>query len=252
MGKEHSRASSSYYLVIMVLSELIEKRGEFELKYTFPNLFSPTLNSWLSVNCRKDQSYPESRVQSIYLETNLADSYQEKVNSDFFKTKYRVRWYETLDRNPYEKTDIVSVFLENKMKIGTKRLKNRWLSKSSFAKLKSERLNSDFHGGWYQLFSDKNEEIIPFLQPFIQISYTRKRFVEVSTNTRISLDYDIRVEKTNSTLLPRPHNIALETGVFEVKSDSNSPPSSLAYLTSNLVSKANFSKYEQCVTSLEV
>lgn len=235
----------------IVLSKLLEDKGEFELKYTFPNNCRAILESWLSVSCRRDKSYPTSTVQSIYLETTLAESYQEKVNSDFFKTKYRVRWYETGDGRPFAKTDNVPVFLENKMKIGAKRLKKRWVTETSFDRLKHENLNSRFHGTWYGRFSDNKEETIPYLQPFLQISYIRKRFVDSITGTRISLDYDIRVEKTNATLLPPANNIALDCGVFEVKSKSNSPPPFLAYLTNNLVKKASFSKYGQCISSLE-
>ncbi len=95
-----------------MLSKLLEEKGEFELKYTFPNHCRAILESWLAVSCKRDKSYPTSIVQSIYLETTLAESYQEKVNSDFFKTKYRVRWYETEDGRPFVQTDNVPVFLE--------------------------------------------------------------------------------------------------------------------------------------------
>lgn len=235
-----------------MLTKLLEKKGEFEIKYTFPNLCRGMLESWLLVNYKKDPSYPESRIHSIYLETSLADSYQEKANSDFFKTKYRVRWYENRYGRPFVEGATVPVFLENKMKIGSKRLKNRWVVKENFDSLKAHNLNSHFHTRWYEMFKENKEEIIPNLQPFIEISYTRKRFIESITQTRLSLDYDIRVEKTNSFLLPPPPKIAMDVGVFEVKSKSNCPPQSLAYLTTNLVNKANFSKYEQCVSMVEI
>ncbi len=236
----------------MNLTKLIEKKGEFELKYTFPNHSRATLESWLAVNCKKDPSYPESRVHSIYLETNLAESYQEKVNSDFFKTKYRVRWYEDKFGQPYSGGPDVPVFLENKMKIGSKRLKNRWMTEAPFASLKSQNLNAVFHQQWYKLFCENKKEAVPNLAPFIEISYTRKRYIDSITKTRLSLDYDIRVTRTNPTLLPPPSNIALEIGVFEAKSNSNCPPQSLAYLTNNLVKKANFSKYGTSVSSVEM
>lgn len=236
----------------MTLAKLLEKKGEFELKYTFANHSRATLESWLLVNCKKDTSYPESRVHSIYLETNLAESYQEKVNSDFFKTKYRVRWYEDKFGRPFVDGLTVPVFLENKMKVGSKRLKNRWIAETNFNKLKSSHLNSVFHQRWYKMFIENRGEAVPNLQPFIEISYTRKRFIDTITNTRLSLDYDIRVERTNPILLPPSHNTHLDVGVFEVKSKSNCPPQSLAYLTTNLVKKANFSKYGQCVSFVEI
>ena len=79
--------------------------------------------------------YPESRVQSIYLEAADARSYYEKVNSDFFKTKFRVRWYETKEGRPYSDDNQVPVFLEKKMKVGAKRLKRRCRKKSTSFRL---------------------------------------------------------------------------------------------------------------------
>ena len=233
-----------------MLSQLIEKKGEFELKYTFPNFLSPILNSWLNTNCRKDTKYPESKVQSIYLETLNSDSYQEKLNSDFFKTKYRVRWYETQDMTENADLDHYPIFLEKKMKVGAKRLKDRWITQSNFENLKQNELASKFHQNWHELVAEK--ETVPYLYPFIQISYTRKRFIDSFSGARFSLDYDICVEKTNSLMLPPPQLEPLESGVFEVKSDSDTPPFSIQYLVENLAKKNTFSKYERCVSSLDI
>ena len=233
-----------------MLSKLIEKNGEFELKYTFPNFLSPTLESWLKINCRKDKKYPESRVQSIYLETLNSDSYQEKVNSDFFKTKYRVRWYETQDMTDNSDGDHYPIFLEKKMKVGAKRLKDRWITQSNFENLKQNELTSKFHQKWHDLIAEK--EVVPYLSPLIQISYTRKRFIDFFSGARFSLDYNIRVEKTNSLMLPPPQLEPLETSVFEVKSDSDTPPFSIQYLVKNLAKKNTFSKYERCVSCLDI
>jgi len=233
-----------------MLSDLLHKKGEFELKYTFPNIASPTLASWLSFNCRIDREYPESRVQSIYLETLNAESFAEKINSDFFKTKFRVRWYEKADNKGTPISGDIPFFLEKKMKVGAKRLKNRWVHHANKESADSNSLSSAFHQQWHGLFGEKEGEDIPHFQPFIQISYIRKRFVDQFSGARLSLDYNIRVEKSNDSLLPPPTNAFLPMAVFEVKSSSDSPPQTLHFLTKNLVRKANFSKYETCVSYL--
>ena len=230
--------------------QAIETEGEFEQKYTFPHILSNSIESWLAIICKRDQMYPESRVQSIYLEAADARSYHEKINSDFFKTKFRVRWYETKEGRPYGDDNQVSVFLEKKMKIGAKRMKRRWASSTNFDALKNYSLNSAFHGNWYQEFTEQTK-VSSFLQPFIQISYTRKRFVDPTSGIRLSLDCDIKVERTNSLYLPPPPNLALDVGVFEIKGKSDTPPAMLAYLTSNIVNKDRFSKYERCISFLE-
>lgn len=231
-----------------MLSQLIHEKGEFELKYTFPQFLHSTLDSWLRVSCRQDEIYPISRVQTIYLETTRGDCLAEKVNSDFFKTKYRVRWYE-LETLPVG--DEATVFLEIKSKVGAKRIKQRRISKVPSRQLKSSSLSDVFHARWTELMGSETEGVLPNLHPLVQISYTRKRFVEPFTGARLSLDYDIRVEKTNGLMLPPPTNMALPSGVFEIKSPSDSPPPILEYFLTNVVRKANFSKYEQCVLSLD-
>ncbi|MEJ2134133.1 MAG: VTC domain-containing protein [Desulfofustis sp.] len=232
------------------LTKVLEEKGEFELKYTFPHILAHSLEGWLAISCMKDEKYPESRVQSIYLEAADARSYQEKINSDFFKTKFRVRWYETEDGRSYGDADQTPVFLEKKMKVGSKRLKIRWTSSTVFSELKNNSLNSAFHGSWYRQFSEQTR-VSSILQPFIQVSYSRKRFIDPSTGIRISLDCNIKVERTNSQFLPPPPNLPLNVGVFEIKGKNDQPPSMLAYLTSNIVTKDRFSKYERCLSSLE-
>ena len=232
------------------LTRVLEEDGEFELKYTFPQVLSNSIEGWLAVTCRKDEMYPESRVQSIYLEAADARSYHEKVNSDFFKTKFRVRWYETKEGLPYGDENQIPVFLEKKMKIGSKRLKKRWVSGTEFSELKNNSLNSVFHSHWYQHFTEQTR-VASYLEPLIQISYTRKRFVDPATGIRLSLDCDIRVERTNSRFLPPPPARALDVGVFEIKGKSDGPPAMLAFLTSNIVSKDRFSKYERCISFLQ-
>ncbi len=233
-----------------MLSDLLQKKGEFELKYTFPNLASPALASWLSLNCKTDREYPESRIQSIYLETLNTESYFEKANSDFFKTKFRVRWYEMTNSKEAQQSCDTPFFLEKKMKVGSKRLKNRWVHYTCKEKSDKMPLSSAYHQQWHGLFTKKTVDDIPHFQPFIQISYIRKRFVDLFSGARLSLDFDIRVEKSNEFLLPPPTNTFLPMAVFEVKSSSESPPQTLHFLTKNLIRKANFSKYEKCVSYL--
>lgn len=233
-----------------MLVKVLEEDGEFELKYTFPAVLLNSIEGWLAITCKKDEMYPESRVQSIYLEAGDARSYQEKINSDFFKTKFRVRWYETQEGRPYSDDNQLPVFLEKKMKVGAKRLKKRWISSTRFDELKDNSLNSRFHGSWYHEFT-KQTQVSDFLHPFIQISYTRKRYVDQNSGIRLSLDCDIRVERTNSLFLPPAPDLALDVGVFEIKGRRDVPPAMVAFLTSNIVSKDRFSKYERCISFLE-
>jgi hypothetical protein len=230
----------------LFLGDVIADKGEFELKYAFDNLRAPLVEAWVLCHCSRDPSHPVARVQSIYLETMDRSSYAEKINSDFYKTKYRVRWYEDVGPGvPTLKQD-QPVFLEKKMKVGSKRLKSRSTQHFSVEEIRRHDLSSPYHGIWHKLFAKNGD--IGFLEPFIQISYIRKRFVDPFTKARFSLDCDIRVDRWNPLYLPNPGITTLPQAVFEIKTDSNIPPGCMHYLTSILARKTCFSKYERCVS----
>ena len=228
--------------------QIVAAKGEFELKYAFLNFQAPVLEEWILCHCRRDTAYPVSRVQSIYLETLARDSYAEKINSDFYKTKYRARWYEDPALTATEDCGERTIFLEKKMKVGSKRLKSRSTIALPLTEIRELNLASPFHGLWHRLFAENGDT--GFLEPFVQISYIRKRFVDPVTQARFSLDCDIRVERSNPLYLPSPSVAVLPHGVFEIKSSSNRPPESMHYLTNHLAQKTCFSKYARCVSLL--
>ncbi|HSL39162.1 MAG TPA: VTC domain-containing protein, partial [Desulforhopalus sp.] len=104
---------------------VVATKGEFELKYAFRNFQAPVLEEWVLCHCRRDTAYPVSRVQSIYLETLARDSYAEKINSDFYKTKYRARWYDDPAQTAKQDCGERTIFLDKKMNGVFKRLKSR-------------------------------------------------------------------------------------------------------------------------------
>lgn len=222
--------------------------GEFELKYTFQNLQASTLEGWLGFHCRRDEKYPVSKVESIYLESLNGSAYAEKINSDFFKTKHRVRWYEDPSNCDAEGDNEIPVFIEKKMKIGSQRRKIRKSVLLSLRDIKANGLPSVFHQRWQTFFYESGTT--SNLQPYVQISYLRKRFSDPLSGARVSLDYNIRVERSNPLYLPPPVVAQLPLGVFEIKSDTPETPESLKYLTRNLARKTSFSKYERCVSLL--
>ncbi len=237
-----------------MLSQIVKKEPtkspthEFEVKYIFYTAASPLLESWIRFQCASDATYPVSRVQSIYLEDSDGTSYAEKINSDFYKTKYRVRWYEDPACSTDDEGRQTTVFLETKMKTGSQRQKARSTATVNLHDLRRHDLGHPFHHQWRTRFTDLGVD--QYLEPYIQVSYIRKRFVEPMTGTRINLDNCIRVARSNPLLLPPPCIAELPMGVVEIKGNSPHPPDSLSYLTRNLARKTSFSKYERCVSLL--
>lgn len=66
---------------------------EHELKFVFRNGFAREIVSWLEGRCLPDPEYPKGRVNSIYYDLRDHRLLDEKRNSDFLKTKVRLRWY---------------------------------------------------------------------------------------------------------------------------------------------------------------
>ncbi|MGA7280011.1 MAG: VTC domain-containing protein [Desulfocapsaceae bacterium] len=222
--------------------------GEFELKYTFHNSQAQALESWIGFHCHRDEKYPVSKVVSIYLESLDGRAYAEKINSDFFKTKHRVRWYEFPPNLKVNDDYQVPVFIETKMKIGSQRRKIRESVLLPLNEIKANTLPSAFHQRWQTFFYQSETNI--HLQPYLQISYLRKRFSDPLSGARVSLDSNIQVDRSNPLYLPPPVIAGLPLGVFEIKSNTTETPESLKYLTRNLARKTSFSKYEQCVSLL--
>ena len=83
------------------------------------------------------------------------------------------------------------------------------------------------------------------LEPFLVVSYLRKRFVLERTGTRIALDWDICVPRVHPRFGPVPDR-PLNTAVVELKGDLWVLPPDLQELSALGVRLSSFSKYGQC------
>lgn len=78
------------------MQALLPEQFSHELKYVFPNRRAVSILNWLKARCRSDSDYPAAVVSSIYYDTVDWRSLAEKNNSDYLKTKIRLRWYQDL------------------------------------------------------------------------------------------------------------------------------------------------------------
>ncbi|MFC2172963.1 VTC domain-containing protein [Acidobacteriota bacterium] len=224
----------------------IHSPGEHELKFVFENRAAPFFVQWLQCRCRPDPQFPEGIVSSIYYDTRDWRYLHEKVNSDYLKTKIRMRWYADIETGePGEPS-----YLEAKYRIGSKRVKVRiktgrsgkWLSRAPL----SDPALRELPG----LLRQQGVEIRGDLLPVFRITYNRCRFIEPISGGRICLDYDIRTPFVNWQMVPRVDPFSLETAVFEIKGRSNQLPNVLHQLTSMGCRKRSFSKYLVCYKNL--
>jgi len=215
---------------------------EQEYKYVLTNSLAQSAIQWLKAYCYPDSKFPSGVISSIYYDTYDWQSLQEKSNGDFFKSKFRIRWYADIDgNNPGDKS-----YLEVKYKIGIKREKNRietslsgkWLSRASLNDHKLLRI--------LQMLRSEGVRMSKQFYPIFQITYKRLRFIDLATGVRLCIDYDINVPKVNWQMVPRCNSFYLKNAVVEVKGHLTKLPVVLQKVINLGFQKSSFSKYMAC------
>lgn len=213
-------------------------RGERELKFTLPNSRAHLARRWSERICRRDSEFPAAIVWTIYYDTPALMSLAEKINSDYLKRKVRVRWYSGLDGVPTG-----PVFVEAKLRIGTRRYKVRERLPYPAAEIATWDLqDSRLHDIPARL---RKHGIlgIDAWRPLLLLRYRRDRFVEPVSHSRVAVDADIAASRVNAGVISAPDTSPLATAVFEVKGSSNEMPRALRPLLGLGLHKGSFSKF---------
>ncbi len=217
-----------------------------ELKYIIANQRSGSVLQWLKCNCRPDPQYPAGVVNSIYFDTRDWQALGEKINSDYLKTKVRLRWYADINGgHAYERS-----FAEVKYRIGYKRQKIRIPVPHSGTDLAGMDLHNPLLLRIPQLLKSHGVRFGRTYFPVYHIAYKRFRFREPLHGGRICFDKDIRIPQVNCMAIARQYPLALQTAVFEYKGAFAEFPESLFPLLNLGLRKASFSKYGACFQKL--
>ena len=213
-----------------------------EQKFVFPLGETPRIREWLAYAAAPDPGHAHGFLHTVYFDSRDLRHYSEKRESDYLKTKLRLRWYvpvRTPDAAP------PAAFLEVKRKIGGVRRKPRTAVPVAAcrAPFDAPALRSaveaapalDYHGNRPQV-------------PVLHLRYERRRYVEAGTGARLSLDTHIGTRWVNDSVLATGALRELTVGVLEVKSPYRHLPRSLEPLAPYL-RKTAFSKYAECAES---
>ena len=197
--------------------------------------------AWLRHVCLPDPSHPEARVVTLYYDTPGLDSYREKQDGDFIKTKFRLRWYDPeLSPDPALRT----AFLEIKRKVGQGRRKPRIALDLPRELLDTAALDHPLFAQIRDRHAPGLEERLPVgLAPAAVVEYRRRRFICPFTLSRICLDTSIGLGRVNERLLPRLGPTKLATIVLEIKDGGRVPIPWLAKLHRAGLRQRSFSKY---------
>ena len=220
---------------------------ETEIKYVAPVHRTPLALRLLEQMYDPDPKFPFGIVSSIYYDAQNWDYLREKRNSDYLKTKVRLRWYENASATK-EGADLSHA--EIKYRIGSKRMKIR--------------MPTEYTGRYLAGITLDNAELLKIptalaaggarirqpIFPAFTIRYCRRRFVDRFTSARICLDYDISSPKSNPLMLGTTFPCVLRKTVLEIKGTGGEFPLGLKTLLKLGFRKESFSKYYECYGQL--
>lgn len=214
--------------------------GSHEAKFTLHASAVPNVRALMQERLSEDGAFPTARISSLYYDTPDQRFAADKRNSDHLKQKVRLRWYD----NPDTGVTDPDAFFEVKNKEGAVRRKFRVALRGQAPHLAALDLTSAELASLPARLAEDGPALPSGLEPFLVVSYIRKRFVLERTGTRISLDWDIRMPRSHPRFGPVPGR-PLVTAVVELKGDLRVLPPELRDLSALGVRLGSFSKYGQ-------
>jgi hypothetical protein len=206
-----------------------------EVKYVMPASSAAMTEAWLQAVCRAERERPPAWVCSVYVDRPGLELLDEKINSDYYKTKVRVRWYE-----PLAGAATGPAFLEIKQRAGTTRDKRRVALPVGGAEVAQWPLEDP---RWLTLLAGAAGLVPGVLMPLLRMRYVRSRFLDLVTPTRIALDRNITVTAVHPRLAAGPLPAVLQSAIVEWKGPSPELPPALRVLTRLGARRQSYSKY---------
>jgi hypothetical protein len=209
---------------------------ERELKYVLPASAGSLARSMVSALTRPDAAFPFATVSTIYYDTPDLRLLGEKINSDYLKTKVRLRWYAP-------SRGATTAFLEVKSRVGGLRQKVRIETPLEAARAASLPLEDPQFVRLLDLLGPSGVTAPARLMPALLLRYDRSRHIEGASGSRVSVDTRIEAVRANPRLLGHvaPHLIA--SAVVEVKGTGDELPRALHPVVALGARRAAFSKY---------
>lgn len=221
--------------------------GEMELKHWVPAPHHAALSAWLALALRPHPLFPRTTICSVYFDTPELRLLEEKRQSDFHKTKHRIRWYAGADGQPLPGP----AWLETKQKFGNLRRKTRRELPFSGEEAARRPLSDPWWCQWAREFSAPDTPgAMGRLLPLLEVRYLRQRAVHpLYPGASFCFDSRIHCPRVHPCLggQSSPH---LTEGVFEQKSPSSELLPPARPLPRFGAQRSSFSKYERLMLRL--
>lgn len=217
-----------------------------ELKFVFSAKNAERVCVVLDRMLRPDPEYPAATVTSVYFDTADWSHLDEKRDSDYLKSKYRLRWYRVAGSD----ADAGPAFAEVKHRTGSTRRKERWPAPIAIPWLENTALEDPAWLAFTHFLRRQSVTVRGALFPAFVIRYHRRRYVDPATGARVCVDTDIEVPRVNRLMVPVIVPVRLETAVFEVKGRLEALPAAVPVLCRLGAQRGSFSKYGSCFRKL--
>jgi hypothetical protein len=226
----------------------IERGYVCERKFSGPQSALERAMAILECHCTPDDWFAEGVVNSIYFDTPEFSSYAEKANGDNLKMKLRLRWY----GRDGELAPEVPAFLELKGRVGSARDKERIDTRVPRELVASPCLDEPALRAFLLANLERLEIPSPLSwRPVCRISYSRLRYFDTPTSSRVSLDWNIGAERINHALFPAAQEpLRLDSIVCEFKNHFGEPPAWAREMRIAGLSFGSFSKYGEIMSRL--
>ena len=211
-----------------------------ELKYLVPPATVPVVAALLAGLCVPEEPHHRGVVDTVYLDTPDLRSLEEKLSSDFHKTKVRLRWYDGAG----------PVFAEVKRRRGTRRAKVRVELPLDAARLARDARGMPRFDELPALLAARDVALPAILRPVVQLRYRRTRWIEPTTGVRVALDTEIAAVATAAPFVTATGQ-PLPFAVLELKGAAAGMPIVLAALPRLGCRRAAVSKYAACLLGAE-
>jgi hypothetical protein len=215
---------------------------EREIKFLVPTARSASLRAWLNSVSAPQRAYPPALVCTTYFDTPRLSLLGEKIDSDYLKTKVRIRWYASLAGNAHGSP----VFAEVKYRVGGRRDKLRVRIEADPLVLARTPLGVP---EWTRVLDRLRIQapMVPArLEPMLSLRYARYRYLDAATAGRLTVDENITLTALNPMRLPGRTPVRLRLSVFEYKGPEADLPRHLAPAIRFGARRGSCSKYLAC------
>lgn len=219
-----------------------------ERKFTAHSLDTDRALTLIGHYCSPDPVYPRGTVHSIYFDTLHLACFQEKIEGDCYKRKYRLRWYDVPGEESQSST---RAFFEIKYRYGSARDKLRQEVCLPRSWIAGVPLTDPEISRRLRLQASPATDNFPLdLVPALCISYHRHRFVCNRSGLTVCVDSLIRASRINPEVFAATVPFDLQTVVCEMKSPGFVDIPWAKWLYHSGFRIRSFSKYGECINQI--